>query len=391
MSQERRAVVIAHFDVHGVAAGYLASKVFNAAEVYSNFPQTAPEQVVQTIQNLYAASPQRLHIVLIDIPIDLKNPVGFVQGLEQIAAIHDVTLIDHHESSVRFAQNFQRVRFIYVGPSALTLNNYLLSQIQNATDADRIIALVGAVGDRDAEVVKQGLLTRELQEIADGLDVLVRERDGALKTVRALLQNPQQVLEEARQRSNQIPTAQLDRVVGGVVAVAAGILPEQWGPKALEKVAFAQNTWYAVGVSRDPRTGQYVVRAILRWDVQARYSNLPTPGAVARRLWATRNIIGHPAAPSVAATSEEEAREMTLTWARAIADEVSRFGTPQTLRFINEYEVGRILAEVLLRLEQVLERQTQMVERQEKMYAEYLELKRRQVELLERGERRAAD
>jgi hypothetical protein len=32
-----------------------------------------------------------------------------------------------------------------------------------------------------------------------------------------------------------------------------------------------------------------------------------------------------------------------------------------------------------------------MMERQEKMYQEYLELKRRQVELLERGERRAAD
>jgi hypothetical protein len=125
--------------------------------------------------------------------------------------------------------------------------------------------------------------------------------------------------------------------------------------------------------------------------VQARYPNLPTPGTIAKRLWPTRNIIGHPAAPSVAATSESEAQEMALTWARALADEVSRFGSPSVMRFINEYEVGKVLAEVLVKLEQIMERQAQVMERQERMYQEYLELKRRQVELLERGERRAAD
>lgn len=364
--------------MHGVCTSYLASKAFSTTEVYANYPQTSPEQVVQTIQNLYAASPTRLHIVLVDIPVDLKNPVGFVQGLEQLAQVHDITLIDHHETSLRFASQFHRVRFIYVGPSALTLNNYLLSQIQNPTDIDRMLSVIGAIGDRDPEVVRQNLLTRELQELADGLDVMVRERDGALRTIRALLQNPAQVLEEARRRAGQIPVAQLQQVIGGVVAVAAGLLPEQWGPKSLEKLAFAQNAWYAVGVSRDPRTGQYVVRSIIRWDVQARYSNLPLPGDIAKRLWPTRSIIGHPAAPSVAATSEEEAREMALQLARAIADEVSKFASPNTLRFISESEVGRVLTEVLVKLEQILEEQR-------KMYAEYLELKKRQVELLERS------
>jgi hypothetical protein len=374
---QTRTVVVGHFDVHGITATYLAAKAFNATEAYANYLQTAPETVVQTIQNLYAASPTKLNIVLVDIPIDLKNPVGFIQGLEQLAQIHDIVLIDHHESSLRFARQFRNVRFIYVGPSALTMNNYLLSQIQGASDVDKLIALIGAVGDRDADVVRQNLLARELQEYADGLDVVVRERDGALRTVRALLQNPQQVLEEARVRAGQIPVAQLDRVIGGVVAVATGILPEQWGPKSLEKLAFQQNTWYAVGVSRDPRTGQYIVRAIIRWDIQARYPNLPMPGAVARNLWASRSIIGHPAAPSIAATSEEEAREMVLQLARAIADEVTKFATPSTLRFINEYEVGKILTDILLRLEQILEEQR-------RMYQEYLELKKRQVELLEK-------
>jgi hypothetical protein len=40
---------------------------------------------------------------------------------------------------------------------------------------------------------------------------------------------------------------------------------------------------------------------------------------------------------------------------------------------------------------EVLQRLEQLLEEQRRMYAEYLELKRRQVELLQRGERRAAD
>jgi sugar-specific transcriptional regulator TrmB len=105
---------------------------------------------------------------------------------------------------------------------------------------------------------------------------------------------------------------------------------------------------------------------------------------VARNLWSTRNIIGHPSAPSGAAVSEDEAREMALAWARALADAATRSASPSVTTFISESRVGEILVEILQRIEQVLEAQRQM-------YQEYLELKRRQVELLQRGERRAAD
>ena len=377
-------VVVAHFDTHGVSAGYLAAKAFGAAEVYANFPQTAPENLVATLQNLYAAASQRLRIVLVDIPIDLKNPVGFVQGLEQFAQLHDVVFIDHHESSLRFIGQFRHVRPVFLGPSALTLNNYLLSQIPNPTDIDRTLALVGAIGDRDPEVVKQGLFNAELQTLSDGLDVLVRERDGALRTLRALVQNPETVLSEARARADQIPAARLGQRIGPV-AVAADQLPAGWGPKALEKMAFAAGAWYAAGWGVDERTKTPIARAIIRWDVAAKMPYLPLPGVVARTLWPTRNIIGHPAAPSVAATSETEAREMAVTWARALAEAATRSAAPQVTTLISESKVGEVLVEVLQRLEQVLEEQR-------KMYSEYLELKRRQVQLLERASgARAAD
>jgi hypothetical protein len=377
-------VVVAHFDTHGVSAGYLAAKAFGATEIFANYPATSPENVVQTLQNLYSAAPTSLRIVLVDIPIDLKNPAGFVRGLEDLALRHEIVFIDHHESSVQFLHMFQRVKPIFLGPSALTLNNYLLSRIQGATEIDRTVALVGAVGDRDPEVVRQGLFSTELQRLADGLDVLVRERDGALRTLRALDQSPETVLTEARARADQIPSASLMQRIGSV-AVAQGPLPAQWGPKALEKLAFQSGAWYGVGWGIDERTKTPIVRAIIRWDISARMPNLPLPGVVVRQIWSTRNIIGHPAAPSVAATSEDEAREMTFQWARALADAATKSAAPKVTTLISESAVGEVLVEVLQRLEQVLEEQR-------KMYSEYLELKRQQVELLRRaGGARAAD
>jgi len=369
-------VVVAHHDVHGITAGYLASKAFSAIEVYANFPQTAPENLIQTLQNMYVASPQKLKIIIVDVPVNLKDPISFITGLENLATRHEVIFLDHHESSVPYLAMFRRVKPIFLGPSALTLNNFLLNQIANASDVDKIIALIGAVGDRDPEVVKQNLLTSELQVLSDGLDVIVREKDGALKTVRAMVQNPTATLDEAKTKANQIPTAQLSQRVGPV-AVSLTQLPPQWGPKALEKMAFSTGAWYATGWGIDERSKQHIVRAIVRWDVQAKMPNLPTPGQVAKQLWPTRNIIGHPSAPSVASSSEDEAREMAMQWARALAD-ASKFST-KTTTFINESIVGEAFMEVLHRLEQILQNQ-------QRMYQEYLELKKRQVELLEKSE-----
>ncbi|MEM1606044.1 MAG: hypothetical protein QXW41_07380 [Fervidicoccaceae archaeon] len=372
---EKATVVVGHFDTHGVAAAALAAKAFGASEIYANFPQTSPENLVGTLQNLYAASPSPLRIIIVDIPVDLKNPAAFIRGLEDLAARHEIVFIDHHESTLQFLSHFSRVKAVYAGPSALTMNELLLSQIAGTSEVDRTLALVGAVGDRDPEVVRRGLLTAELQELSDGLDVLVRERDGALKVARALSADVVSLLDQARARAREIPAVRLGQKIGPA-AIAAEPLPEQWGPKALEKLAFATGSWYAVGITFITRQSQWVVRAILRWDVAARM-NLPAPGAIARELWPTRNIIGHPAAPSVAATSEEEARAMAEQWARALADRATFAASPRVTTLISETSVGIMLAEILQRLERLAEQQT-------KMYEEYLELKRRQVELLEK-------
>jgi hypothetical protein len=377
-------VVVGHFDTHGVCASVLAAKAFGAVEVYCNYPQTSPENLIATLQNLYSAAPSRLRIIIVDIPVNLKDPASFIQGLENLAARHDIIYIDHHETSLPYIAQFSRVKTIFVGTSALEMDLALLGMIPGASDLDRVLAVVGAIGDRDPEAIIKQMWTKDLQDIADGFDVLVRERDGALNTARALLANPADVIARARERAAQIPAAQLE-ARAGPVAVAAGELPVGWGPKALEKLSFSSGAWYAVGVGIDERTKQPLVRAIIRWDVAARMPNLPMPGAVARQLWSTRNIIGHPAAPSIAAVTLEEAREMARTLARALAETATKGAAPQVATLISESKVGEALVEIMQRLEQILEEQR-------KMYQEYLDLKRQQVELLRRaGGARAAD
>jgi Na+/phosphate symporter len=68
---------------------------------------------------------------------------------------------------------------------------------------------------------------------------------------------------------------------------------------------------------------------------------------------------------------------MAMQWARALADASRQLAHPSISTLVNVEKVGDVLVEVLQRLDQLLESQQQM-------YAEYLELKKRQVQLLER-------
>jgi hypothetical protein len=375
-------VVVGHFDVHGVTATFLAAKAFGASDVYCSYPQTGPETLIGTLQNLYSAAPSRLRIIVVDVPVNLKDPFSFIAGLESLAQRHEILFFDHHETSLPYLAQFRNVKAFYVGPSALTLNETLLRMIPDPSEIDRTIAIVGAIADRDPDVVRRNLLSPELIAYSDGMDVLVRE--SAQNTVKALITDPVNTLERARERANQIPTARLAKRVGPV-AVSDEQLPPQWGPKSLERMAFASGSWYAVGWGIDERTKQVLVRAIARWDVVAKMPYLPLPGNVAKSLWPFRNVIGHPAAPSIAAATVDEAKQMVDQLAQAIAQAATKSAAPQVATLISESKVGEALVEIMQRLEQILEEQ-------KKMYSEYLELKRQQVELLKRtGGARAAD
>lgn len=371
MSGENPIVVVGHFDVHGVVTSALAYKATNASEAFAKFPDTGPENLLHTLQNRYVASPRRLTILVIDIPINLKAPKSFCDGLNEVATRHEVWYYDHHETSIQYLPLLKDVKVVFKGPSALMLTE---SFVDPNDPSDHKWAIVAAIGDRDPLVIQRGLWSPELQRIADGMDVLVRRDTNG--TLQALIRDPGDVEQKAREVSDQIPTAPLEKVQG-CVAIARGLLPEQWSLKALERLAFREGTIYAVGYTYVHRFNVYTVRAIARWDEIARNPSLPLPGNIAKELFPTRNIIGHPSAPSISASSEEEAREMATKLANALNE--ARFGalTPRTQRFINETEIGRVLVEIL--------------DEMRKMYREYLELKKQQVSLLKELREERAD
>ncbi|MHA1595650.1 MAG: hypothetical protein ACTSXX_13100 [Candidatus Baldrarchaeia archaeon] len=365
---EKPVIIVSHFDVHGSLTAALASVKFSANEIHCRFPDTGPENVVDYLRNLIAAAPSQLQVYVIDIPVNLKAPASFVQGLEELAMRHEIIYYDHHESSLQFLNQFQRVKAIYIGPSAYDLTRQFLPDNSSVWEN---IAIIAAIGDRDPAIIQRGLWSQELQNAADGFDVLVR-RDPR-EVINMVISDPSGAIQQAIQQAQNLPVAGSGEKIG-VVSIAGSPLPEGWGPKALERLAFRENSFYAVGIEYVSRLRQWICRVIARWDVVARNPQLPLPGHVAKELFPTRNVIGHPSAPSIAATSADDAREIAYRIARELADRAFGPVSPRMQRFINEYEVGRVLTEILMEMRN--------------MYREYLDLKKKQVELLEEMRRR---
>lgn len=344
-----RTVVVAHPDVHGVASGVLAAKAFGAEEVYCEWPDTAPKRLVVTLRDLYAAAPQRLRIVLVDIPVDSKNPAAFVRGLEDLADRHEVVYIDHHERSRRYVARFKRVKGFYVGPSALEMSLALVEKLREPDAVDYGLAMIGAVGDRDPEfwrrqdvllwglkfddVLEERGLKADLLDVAEGLDFLVRERGGARRVAEMLLDDPMVAFKLAVERLGRVPVPPLKKRVG-VVAVAGGELPSRWAAKSLSLLAVRSGCWYAIGYYRERGGGRPVVRAVQYWFYAGVFPTLPAPEDCLPARYKSRSRIGHKTAPAVVVPSVEEAEKLVEEWAE-ILDEMARLQA--SLAFMQMY------------------------------------------------------
>jgi hypothetical protein len=344
-----RTVVVAHPDVHGVASGVLAAKAFGAEEVYCEWPDTTPKRLVVTLRDLYAAAPQRLRLVVVDVPVDAKNPAAFVRGLEDLADRHEVVYIDHHEQSRRYVTRFGGVKGLYIGPSALEMSLALVEKLREPSVVDYGLAMIGAIGDRDPEfwrrqdvplwglkfddMLRERGLKADLLDVAEGLDFLVRERGGARRVAEMLLDDPMVAFKLAVEKLGQVPVPPLKKRVG-VVAVAGGELPSRWAAKSLSLLANRSGCWYAIGYYRGRRGGKPVVRAVQYWLYAGVFPSLPTPEDRLPAKYKSRSSIGHKTAPAVVVPSVEEAEKLVEEWAE-ILDEMARLQA--SLAFMEMY------------------------------------------------------
>jgi hypothetical protein len=375
--QTKPKFIVGHFDGHGVSTATARARSLgvDAGRVYSKYPVTGPEQLANYI-DAYFPTLVNYDVEIIDIPVNLRDPRSYISAINRLANNTTVTIFDHHKTDVQFSTQLL-CRLVIFG------NGVEMAEALS-DERNRMLAYVGVVSDRDSSILSRlsrEEIERELLSLANRLDVLVRQ--DAETTLRNLVNSPDPI-DYLRGVAVEYPPETLVRQVSVIrrglntVLVDLTQLPPQqvsaWSWKTMEQVAMIQNVDYVVAVSLafDRQTNQYVpvVQVIKYW-----LSQRPSPRPQLQPVLG-RTTLGHDDAFSV--------RAMDINDARALAERIFselELLTPRTARLINESSVAEAVRQDFHAIIQLL---TRILQQQVEMYKEYLELKRRQVELLER-------
>jgi len=397
--------IIAHTDLDGIARAAAAKRIWRDARILIRYSRTHPSTMPNTLAEalrtwISQAVPTGSEVLFIDIPVDVTKPSEYVEALRIFCHDRKCIWTDHHETDAPFLKTLSEISTaLWFGPSAY---EYTLALVQWLGGDPREVenyAILTGFGDRDPHVIRVLRSRSEdisrWQKISDGMDVLIRQRSSSSDPadyeplVSWMADNLTSVLAEAERLADQIPTPRDIVTIGTRVVLVREQLNPMWGPKSLERAALRAGTLYAVGVSQNPRDRTYAVRAITYWVALAEQPDAIEVGrlqAFQRFLQEEgRRAFGPPAAPVVPryATFDEALRA-----AERLANIIAQsFYEPQTT-LINDRYVARAIATDFANIMQKL---TEILETQKRMYEEYLELKRRQVELLERTQRHEYD
>jgi hypothetical protein len=367
--------VIGHFDGHGVAttAAFARTHGVPSERVYAKYPVTGPEQLPSYIDTYFPTLVQH-EVILIDIPVNIRNPKLFIDAVNRLAMNTPTTMFDHHKTDYQFATQLL-ARLVIFG-SGVEMAEAL------SNEGSRLLAYIGVVADRDSSIlsrVSREEVERELLPLANKLDVLVRQ--DAEITLRNLVSFPDPV-NYLRTVSAEYPPESLARQVRvlrkGINTVLVDMtgIPQiqQWSWKTMEQVALNNNADYVVAISevfdRQTNTNVPAVLVIKYW-----LSSRPSPRPQLAPVLG-RTTIGHDDAFSIRALDASDARSL----AESVFNELELL-SPRVTHLISE---SRVAESIRYDFNTILQRLTQILEAQQKMYAEYLELKKRQVELLER-------
>jgi hypothetical protein len=378
MSQTQKPkYIIAHFDAHGVATASARARSLSipADKVYAKYPTTGPEQLPNYVDTFFPTLVNH-DVEIIDIPVNVRNPKQYIDTINRLAQNTSVTLFDHHKTDYQFVTQMNAKVVIFGSGVEMA---EALSNEQNIS-----LAYIGVVADRDPSILSRfirDVVNAELLPLANKLDMLVRQdADVALKNL-ITASNPVEYLRsvnvqyppEALARQVQVIRRGLNTVLVDLTTIPAQQI-SAWSWKTMEQVAITNRADYVVAVAEafDRQVNTYVpvVQVIKYW-----LSDRPSPRPQLQPILG-RTTVGHDDAFSVRALNGGDAR----TLAERIYNELELL-TPRTVTLINEQRVAEA---VRADFNTLMQRLTQILELQTKMYSEYLELKKKQVELLER-------
>jgi len=412
MSQARKTIVISDTDLHGFSCGVNALKALRDsgidADIFSHFstnpnePASTPAGLALLVQNLGTAD-----LYILDIPVDIRNPKAYIDALVSHARYKGrVIWMDHHGHSQWVDELNRNGVFAVVYSTSYDLSLSVPRMFAKTDPWYERWALVGAVADFD-ESVKDRISTDLEVAVAEYLDQVYKNQLIDLaralgleryaeyaKTngqpgwfARAIVENqiePERVLEAARSIGRPLLVPRYS-IIGDVVYTTE-LPPQGLAWKTAWKLCVLTGAKVAVLPSYNPRTNQYAIIVARNWRTDGSVINAIEE--FVNKRFSGRQIVGHPGARSISLMSQAEISDIPAI-ARELNDVIStKVYTPSTVRLVNERYVAEALhsdfRELLRRLAEINERLMQLAEQQNKMYQEYLELKRRQVELLER-------
>ena len=377
MSQTFTFFLVGGFDGHGSSSTVARARELkiSLSNVIVKYPDTSPEG---TPKLLYSMSLYNAKIELIDIAINVKNPIEWQRLMNIIAQNNEVVIYDHHESNLRLLQyvpnNVKLVQFD---------NTVKMAQALVQSEDNLSIAYIGSFTDRDPAIASvippESREFNEYYTLANVYDVLIRQN--LQQSVTGLYSEG---LEYLRRMATQVeyPPAKLARQVAVqrrdniIFADVLGTNLGQWVWKTIDYLLWQSSADYAViatkVLDRQINAEVPVVFVVKYW-----LSSAQNPLPIVRSIIGNRKVIGHEEAFSVSATSEQDALQLAEQIVSALESQYSSTATA--------IGTSTVAKAVQSDFQKILARLTEILDEQRKMYQEYLELKRQQVELLKQS------
>ena len=404
MSTPKPITILCDTDLHGMSCGITAlytllNQGFNV-NIYSHFstnpnePTTTPTGLANVVENLGMTD-----LIILDIPVDVRNPKRFVDTLINHAQFKGKVLwLDHHGHSqwVDILNKNSVIAIVYGSSYDLSL---AVPRMYNRVDSFvEKWALLGALADFDTSIANR--ISREFEEIVcDVVDSAYKQSLQQIKQQLNIPSNPsmgnigelihgivtrrietEQFIEVCKQVAKPIPLPQyttLNNVVYTTQIPQSGLA---W--KTAWKLCCISQSKVAIVPTFNPRTNQYAIIIATYWRNE---EIKPIIEEFIKKKFTGRQIVGHFGARSIALFSQSEIETIPQI-ARELDEFIQqRIYRPRITHLISDSYVAEALAQdfkaVLNELKEIHKRMTEM-------YKEYLELKRRQVELLERSTER---
>ncbi len=313
-------------------------------------------------------------IIIVDIPINIKDPESFINSIGRIAKYRRVTLIDHHETNMKYLSSLPpNVRLLQFSDTVAMAG--AVEGMFGISPLDREMLMIGAVCDRDPAVQKYGMLIDQLYPLANTWDYLIR--NNMLVHVKQVYERGTDYIKEMAKSVVYPPVsisqmARIERAGGSTIAIADIYqLPRDtvqgWQWKTFDYIAYANRLDYVVGIAEsfDRQSKSYIpVLYVIKYFLSK--LRAPRPLIEAKMMLGDREVVGHNDGFTVACRSYDDC----LMLARNVA-ETLKYNISSVEQLVSGSVVAEDYHNIFDAVVSILKKISELTEKQNQIY-EYI-------------------